>query len=318
MSQQMEAHKVLVPLGLLVVALGAAVYGNFRTKNTFEDDKLLERGLNTPTIWVYVDDTDVNSRWWADFGARSSRVYNMPFLNLCYQTIVRAATNKYHVEVISGLADAERRLGGLPEPMRNKRLPLRDEEMTYLKVAFLEQFGGLWLGPATICLKPFPVLPKEKIVLFGSDPLETYAGPQGTFLPNQHALWSPRPHHPFFGKWRMILEGRIGRQAGGREIRNDKNWDILFVGTGQKDVLVMPNGELTRKQGGRKIELEDLLAAGTGGDLPFAVPSNVLYVPFPWPELLERRMFGWFLRLSETQVMESDLAVTHLFRTAGL
>lgn len=314
----MDGRTLAVPVALLVAALALAVYGNFRTKNTFEDDKLLERGMKTPTIWIYVDDTDVNSRWWADFGARSSRVLNLPFLNLCYQTIVAAATDKYHVEVIGGLADAERRLGYLPEPMRNRRLPLRDEQMTWLKIAFLEKYGGLWLGPATICLSPLPTLPKDKVVLFGSDPLETYAGPQGTFIPNQNALWSPKPKHPFFKRWKTIVESRIEKQATGKEVRNDKNWDILFVGTGQKDVVLMPNGELTRKKDGRKIELEDLLAAGTGGELPFAVPAGTLFVPFPWPELLERRMFGWFLRMSEEQVLESDLAVTHLFNLAGI
>jgi hypothetical protein len=314
----MEARTFLVPVAVLATALAAGLWMNSKHRNGFDDDMLLERGMNTPTIWVYVDNTDVNSRWWADFGARSSRVYNLPFLNLCYQTIVAAAGNNYHVEVIGGLADAERRLGGLPAPMRNKRLPLRDEEMTYLKVAFLEKFGGLWLGPATICLQKFPVLPNDKVVLFGSDPLETYAGPKGTFLPNQHALWSPGPSHPFFKQWKAILGTRIEEQHTGKEIRNDKNWDILFVGTGKDNIIMMPNAELTRKKNGRKIEIDDLLAAGTEGDLPFDVHPETVYVPFPWPELLERRVFGWFLRMSEEQVMDSDLAVMYLFRMAGL
>ncbi len=314
----MDTRTTLVSAGILLTAIAAAVYMNAKHKGTFEDDKLLQRGLNTPTVWIYVDDTDVNSRWWADFGARSSRVLNLPFLNLCYQSIVSAAGDKFHVEVIGGLADAERRLGGLPMPMRNKRLPLRDEEMTYLKVAFLEQFGGLWMGPASIVLRQFPELPKDKVVLFGSDPLETYAGPKGTFLPNQHAMWSPQPHHPFFSQWRTMLHERIDRQATGKEIRNDKNWDILFAGTGRENVIVMPHAELTRKQTGRKIELEDLLAAGQDGVLPFAIHPETIYVPFPWPELLERRIFGWFLRMSEEQILESDLAITHLFKLAGI
>jgi hypothetical protein len=314
----MDTRTVLVPAAILLTACTAAAYAYYRNQNSFYDDNLLERGMNRPTIWIYVDDTDVNSRWWADFGARSSRVLNLPFLNLCYQTIVAAAGNRYKVEVIGGIEDAERRLGELPEPMQNKRLPLRDEEMTYLKVAFLEKFGGLWMGPATICLRQLPDLPKDKIVLFGSDPLETYAGRNGTFLPNQHAMWSPKPHHMFFMEWRKLLAARIEEQHTGKEIRYDKNWDILFVGTGRQDVQMMPNAELTRKKDGRKIELEDLLAAGTEGVLPFQVHSDSIYVPFPWPELLERRMFGWFLRMSEEQVMESDLVVTHLFRAAGV
>jgi hypothetical protein len=116
------------------------MFMNWKQKNGYDDDQLLKRGLDTPPIWIYVDDTDVNSRWWADFGARSSRVLNLPFLNLCYQTIVAAAGGRYHVEVIGGLADAERLLGSLPAPMRNKRIPLRDEELTYLRVAFLAPF----------------------------------------------------------------------------------------------------------------------------------------------------------------------------------
>ena len=315
----MDSRTVLIPLVLLTGAiLIANQYRIYKQKNTFEDPDLLKRGLNTPTIWIFINDTDVNSRMWADFGARSSRVYNLPFLNLCYASIVKAAGTNYHIEVIGGLADAEQRLGYLPEGMRNKRIPLRSEEMTYLKVAFLEKFGGLWMCPATICLKQLPVLPKDKVVLFGSDPLETYAGPQGTELPNQHAMWSPKPKNPFFVKWKKILEPRIEEHHGGREIRNDSRWDIIFAGSDKTDVTLMPNAELTRKAGGRKIELEDLLASGTEGVLPFQIPPETLYVPFPWPELLERRIFGWFLRLSEEQIKESDLAVTYLFKMAGV
>jgi hypothetical protein len=315
----MDSRNVVIPLVLLTGAiLFANLYRIHNQKNTFEDPDLLKRGLNTPTIWIFVNDTDVNSRMWADFGARSSRVYNLPFLNLCYASIVKAAGTNYHIEVISGLADAERRLGYLPEGIRNKRIPLRSEEMTYLKVAFLEKFGGLWMCPATICLKQLPVLPKDKVVLFGSDPLETYAGPQGTELPNQHVMWSPKPKNPFFVKWMKVLEPRIEEQHGGREIRNDSRWDIIFAGSDKTDVTMMPNVELTRKAGGRKLELEDLLASGTEGVFPFEIPHETIYVPFPWPELLERRMFGWFLRLSEQQIKESDLVATHLFRMAGV
>jgi hypothetical protein len=35
-------------------------------------------------------------------------------------------------------------------------------------------------------------------------------------------------------------------------------------------------------------------------------------VPVLWPELRDREIFGWFLRMSEDQIMESDLAVRYL------
>ncbi len=63
---------------------------------------------------------------------------------------------------------------------------------------------------------------------------------------------------------------------GGKEIRRDREWDLNFFSSTNPDVVIIPNAELTRKVGGRKIELEDLLAAGTEGTLPFDVPEEAL------------------------------------------
>jgi hypothetical protein len=43
-----------------------------------------------------------------------------------------------------------------------------------------------------------------------------------------------------------------------------------------------------------------------------------VYVPLPWPELENRRAFGWFLRMSEGQIAESDLVIRDLYRVAGV
>jgi hypothetical protein len=71
--------------------------------------------------------------------------------------------------------------------------------------------------------------------------------------------------------------------------------------------------ELGRTAAGKRIQIEDILAAGQDGVLPFAVGSAV-YLPVPWPEILERRAFGWFLRLSEEQILSSDLAISSILR----
>lgn len=95
-------------LCILVLLLAVAVsYAMFHSKglihaNPFMDKNLLKRGLDKPVIWLYYDTSDVNSRTWGDFGARSSRVLNLPFLNLCYQTIVHQNKEIYRVEVIGG------------------------------------------------------------------------------------------------------------------------------------------------------------------------------------------------------------------------
>jgi hypothetical protein len=50
--------------------------------------------------------------------------------------------------------------------------------------------------------------------------------------------------------------------------------------------------------------------------MPFEIGSLAVYVPLPWPELRDRRAFGWFLRMSEDQIAESDLVIRDLFQKA--
>ena len=116
-----------------------------------------------------------------------------------------------------------------------------------------------------------------------------------------------------FEEWMAVAYKRVAEKRGGGQIRKDEKWDFVrfseaYVETG---IVVDPHAELSRKQDGKRIQLEDLLASGA---TPFNVPPHSVYVPFPWTELRDREAFGWFLRMSEEQIMESDLAATHLLR----
>ena len=46
--------------------------------------------------------------------------------------------------------------------------------------------------------------------------------------------------------------------------------------------------------------------------LPFDLPEKAVYVVVPAEDLRGRRAFGWFLRMSEGQIMESDLVVRYV------
>jgi hypothetical protein len=52
-------------------------------------------------------------------------------------------------------------------------------------------------------------------------------------------------------------------------------------------------------------------------NLPFDINVPILiYVPFSWPELRDRELFGWFLRMSEDQIMQSDIALNTYYKRA--
>lgn len=327
----MSATGTIVPI-ILVVCLVAALYAFYHSKqliedNPFLDKNLTKRGLEKPPLWLYYDTSDVNSRWWYDFGARSSRALNLPFLNLCYDTIVTQNSENYRIEVITGLTGVAALLGGpqaLPSGLQNPLTTVNEAHLNWIRAAILAKYGGLWVSPTTVCLKPFkPLVVEGKstglITFYGTDMGETYAGKEGTALPGFRCIACPAvskevPPSPLFLEWEQLCRFRLDNIKGGQEIRGDAKWDWVALTSKYPGVEVDAAAECGRKKGGRRIELEDLLATGTEGDLPFPVLPCAVYVPISWPELRDREIFGWFLRMSEDQVLASDLAITYLFQ----
>jgi hypothetical protein len=319
-----QAQQIMaVSLVILATVLGGwYVVDKTRSKDPLQDRHFLRRGEELPPLWIYINDSEVNSRHWMDFGARSSRVMNIPVLNLCYESCVRMNGKHYRVEVIGGLSDLAVRFGGwhaLPEALQNPEALVREPELNWIRAAVLAKFGGLWVSPAAIWLKPMGELPEDRTVLFGSDDEVTFVGEAGTGAPSLRVAWSPVPNHPIWMSWESRVRARLERRGGGSEFRRDEMTDaIIALNEAQASgipIEVWPTAELTRKgAAGRRIHLEDLLAAGQEGALPFAITNDAIYMPIPWPEMKERRAFGWFLRMSEEQILDSDLAISHVLR----
>jgi hypothetical protein len=162
-------------------------------------------------------------------------------------------------------------------------------------------------------------LPVNKPVFFGTDQAESFSGTAGTNVPNFQVAWSPVPNHPFWAGWEAKSKARLSASGGGDTARSADKWEYLALVAMNPDIEVRPLAELSRKgAAGKRIQVEDLLASGQEGDLPFEIGSLSVYVPLPWPELRDRRSFGWFLKMSEDQIAESDLVIRDLFQMAGV
>jgi hypothetical protein len=306
--------------GIAVGTILAVIAGIFATRDrsdTIEwSRERLREGLERPPLWIYVNEGDVNARWWSDFGARSNRALNIPLLNLCYESIVNTQGKRYRVEVIRGLQDLAIRMGGweeLPAPLRSKTANVGKAEMNWIRVAVLERWGGLWMALHGVGLEEIPLPSKENVIGFGTDlELSFSSEKNGTPAPGTHVLWSPRPHHPMMVEWEALCRERVEKQEGGRQVRNDvsEDWWILAekYGATINQSVVLDRKEVSHK----RIELEDLLAAGTGG--AGGLWGAGCYVPIVWDELLDRRAFGWILRMSEEQILASDLVISHLLK----
>ena len=313
---------IVIGLGLALVASAALwelAAGRPKKMGVEITTETLQVGLQHPPIWIFVNDSDVNSRHWSDFMSRSSRVLNIPLLNLCYQTIAKYNGNDYRIEVIGGLQGLAEKMGGwdaLPQHMRNPRARVTEPEEDWIRSAVLSKWGGLWLSPSVVCMKPFGKLPEDRIVFFGQD-----SGPMyGSAVPGFRAVWAPMPNMPLFKEWERRCRARLETQLGGRQFRGDakSDWvDLTHAALQDKTIEVRVLEELGRDSRTNKtLDLELLFAAGTEGRLPFEVPECVVYVPIPYNDLLDRRMFGWILRSSEEQILSSDIAIKYILLKA--
>lgn len=308
-------QKIVLGLGVAIVALAAVWEANVGLPKRMGAEitpETLKVGMHNPSLWIFYNDSDVNSRQWYDFGARSSHVINIPLLNLTYDTIAKQNGKDYRIELLGGLTGVAERLGGweaMPATMRNPRGQITQPEEDWIRTAILAKFGGLWVSPSVVCLKPFGKLPEDTIVAFGQDETPMYGS---SVIPGFRCLWVPVANHPMMVEWEKRCRARLEGQTGGRQVRGDAKSDWSELAQGAK-VEIRQREELGRDSRiNKKLELEDLLAAGTGGRLPFAVPESAIYVPIPYKDLLDRRFFGWILRSSEEQILESDIALRYL------
>jgi hypothetical protein len=314
----MKQEQILViGTGLAIVALATLWEVSQRFPKKREGAEItpetLQIGNERPCVWLFYNDSEVNSRHWSDFMARSSRVINIPLLNTFYETIAAKNGDKYRIEVVGGLQGVAERLGGwdaLPEKLRSPRARVSEAEEDWIRAAILAKYGGLWLSPSVICLKGFGDLPTDKIVAFGQEEGPLYGSP----IPGFRALWSPVPNHPLFVEWEQNCRWRLDNQLGGGQVRKDSASDwVSLAGKYREDVVVCVKEELGRDpRTNKKLQLEDLFAAGTGGRLPFEIPATAIYVVVPYKDLLDRRLYGWVLRSSEEQILESDLVLAHI------
>jgi hypothetical protein len=215
----------------------------------------------------------------------------------------------YRVEVIGGLQGVAERLGGwerLPNPMRNPRSRVSIAEEDWIRTAILAKYGGLWVSPSTVAIRPFGKMP-AKVIGFGQDSSPMY----GSGVPGFRSLWSPSAEHPMFVEWERRIRDRLENQLGGRQVRGDAKSDWVDL-SARYDVEVDVLAELGRDDHNKTLDLEKIFASGTEGRLPFVVRENAIYLPIPYDDLLNRRHFGWILRSSEEQILESDLAVRYI------
>jgi hypothetical protein len=303
-------------VGIAVILLGSAwvVRNNVNGLLGFGGAAASGARSGKPTIWWIVDDSQVNSRQWLDWGNRSTREPNEPYLKICLARANAQWGDSFVIEPVIGRLAALQRLesAGVTVPAGADRSPPA-LWMPWCRAAFLSRFGGLWLDGSVL-----PVTDVTGSVLrgrltgadaltFGSDPDEGLSAAEQTEpAAGRSAGWAAVPGHPMWSGLERDIGALIGegdQSWGAPEARRALRtlWDNHCSGVTRVD----RRAEVSRDQYGRRLELDTLLGQT---DWPEGSTEGGLWVPLPdGRDGLERASpWLWFTRMSEEQIRESE------------
>jgi len=282
---------------LLIIAFGvtaALVYRHYKAQESLLDsrehqelvrDYLLGDKLDRakPLLWI-VSPNEENARGW-----RSAEL-KQPYLYVTIKSIVDKCKKfnvclvndeSFHALLPDWTVDLDK--VGAPEKQR-----IRAQATTLL----LYHYGGMVVPASTLCFT-------DLYSLYEAGDFVVELPSRGGFYPDARFMGARKQSA-------MLLE--LLRLQ--KSVNNDLEFRNVVSGWLQKHVNVVDGAKVgVKNNDGGRIEIQDLM-----GKTPLGISPDAVYIPHD--ELLTRSAYGWFLRMSPKQFLESEMAISQLAREA--
>jgi hypothetical protein len=317
----------MVPMWILTLAIVVLVLGGaYGVRNQINGLVGLGLGLSPvtsiglPTIWWYIDDSQVNTKQWMSFEDRATREPNEPYLKLCLKKAERKWSNEFKIVPVIGRAAALSHLkkAGASVPEGVERCPPA-LWMAWVRCAFLAHLGGLWLDGSVLPMGSGLELRRrlsDQVMTFGADADEELASAvqEGAGSPagGRSAGWAAAPGHPM---WVGLT-----RDIGAVVAAGDPSWSSFEARRSLRTLWdkhcsgmtrVDRAAEVSRDKYGKRLNYEDLFEKT---EWQTGTTDHGLWVPLPdgRDKLEQTSAFLWFTRLSEEQIAESEFVWAQL------
>tara|TARA_B100001093_G_C26842309_1_gene1021112 strand:- start:1334 stop:2326 length:993 start_codon:yes stop_codon:yes gene_type:complete len=111
---------------------------------------ILLKGIHKPTMWIY-NNHITSSRHWCSFYSRKYKQPTSGIINLCLKTIIRHSCNNFKIKIFSQ--------DDIPKLLPNYLGLINSCNSDYMrynciKYAILHKYGGIWIPKDTVMLKP--------------------------------------------------------------------------------------------------------------------------------------------------------------------
>jgi hypothetical protein len=304
----MDLFLLLGIVGILVVLWIVFHYNKYRSEG-FQIQGV--RNTGKPVLWWFTDD-ETNARSWWDFGARNSTKPNRGYLDVALDAVRATQGFDFDIRILLG-RDAVAQVikeAGETLPTNLQQFPAKLWRQWALCSLLAAKGGLVMAGDCTLCVGPSfaPLVRGKESAVFGTTVDEPRALPGlADVAPAYWVGWAAKRHSPVWDvaatTWNSVaIAGPTSWSAADARKIQEKIWTAQAL----KKPARFQAAEGSRKSDGTELTLEDLLMKQTPIDPKIILDANTIYVVMDGDALIRDYRYGWFVRMSKKQILESE------------
>lgn len=304
---------LIILLAVLISLL--FVYNRLEDKRIREEDKedydnirkyLLNDDLGNsskPILWIHIP-YEYNSRHWLSFGSRSSLELNQPYLYLSVKSIIQKCTDSFRICIIDDQS-FDKLIPGWQINMQRVSPPISDKLRSLAMVKLLYIYGGMVVPLSFVCFQNLITIYENGIIgdkMFVCENIDrNITSTSYDFYPSINFMGAQK-ENPVLGELMDFMQ---------RTISTDFTAESVFLGEFDRWVEARVRQGLVNVIRGRDVGikdmedkpvlLEDLMSQNY---IDFYPQMHGIWVPSE--QILSRRQYEWFARLSPKQALEAD------------
>lgn len=269
------------------------------------DDSSLAKS-NKPILWIHIP-YEYNSRKWLSFGSRSSFDLNQPYLMLTVKSILIQCDQSFTICIIDDLSFGNL-IPGWKIDMTKVSDPILNNFRQLGLVNLIDIYGGMICPLSFVCIKNLIGLYKKGTSGNKMFLCETYdRNITSTTYPFYPNIWfsGAKKNNPMVKQLKNFME---------RIISTDYTAQSIFLGDfdrwcekriRRKEINLISGLDIgTKTVDDEPILLENLMSQNYLNIYP-----QTYGILIPSSELLKRVYYGWFVEMSQKQVLESNTII---------
>jgi hypothetical protein len=269
------------------------------------DDDTLGKSKK-PILWIHVP-YEYNSRRWLSFGSRSSFDLNQPYLYLTVRSIIKCCDESFTICIIDD-SSFKKLIPGWNINMTSISDPILSKMRMLGLTKLLYMYGGLQCPLSFVCIKDLLPLYTKGIrgdKMFVCETIDRNSSSVDyDFFPNLKFCGAPKECETVRELCEHIQTTISNDYTAESKFLGDFNrWCAQKIESGKMNMI--EGVEIgTKTVSEKQIILDDLMS-----NQYLDLYQGAYGILIPSDEILNRRKYEWFARLSQQQVLDSDTII---------